>query len=941
MLRFLMRILGIKRGEGRFTAWMFIYVFLLIASLMIFKPVSTSLFLRHLGAEALPYVYMLVALISVLITPVYSKLSRVISLNRLIHSTFILSITSLIVIWFILQTDYSASWFLYFFYTLVSLLSIIITSQFWLLASYVVDARQAKRLFGTIGAGGIAGGIFGGYLTRFLAPLPGIGTVNLIWACILFLIICEVLASLLWRYYAQGKFRERMRQFSRKSREETKESNPLSIILRSRHLLFLSLMVGISVLVAKMVDYSFNAVAVHANQGDDLTAFLGFWMSNLSVLSLLIQLVVTGRVLKHAGVITSLFFLPLGILAGAAAVFLFPQSLTAAVLMKVSDGGFKQSIHKSGMELLTLPIPAKSKNQTKAFIDVTVDSIATGISGVLLIAITAFSGVPLQIISVVVAIMILVWIVLIYLTRPEYINSFRQALEKRSIQLDVETVNLQDATVLKSITNVLEGTNERQILFILDLIENSPNSVFAPYLENLLEFPSDAVQLKTLQVLAAYPSSDVTDKISHMVTSDYAELRIESIRYTCLRAENQLETFTGFFYNEDLKIASAAILAFAREKKENASLHHMLDLNYVLETVFKGQSETANEEEKRIIMVCAAQTIGLDYSSVYAEYLFQLLKSDDTDTLRESIISAGTTHDPQFIPALIHHLKTRNVRRYARQALAEYGDAILPELSAMMKNDEVDLIVRLEIPKILTLIGTQKVVDELIASIGAVQYKVKYAIYSALHDLKRQYALLKFNTRLIEKTVQDEISEYYALKAYLYTLDNENNIEMMSNDEKSSLFLLMKTLREMSDECFHQVFTLLGIRYSPTDLNNVYFALKSNDSEKRANAFEYLDNVANNRIKNILFPILEEKTLEQLIATMNSNIPVHIPNVEDSLQGILSGKNDWLKVCALFYIAECKHEAYRDSAKQLYKSKDRLVRETAQFAMAKLDTVPS
>ena len=50
--------------------------------------------------------------------------------------------------------------------------------QAWSFASSVFDARQARRLFGVIGAGASAGAIVGGLLARELARR--IGTVNLL-----------------------------------------------------------------------------------------------------------------------------------------------------------------------------------------------------------------------------------------------------------------------------------------------------------------------------------------------------------------------------------------------------------------------------------------------------------------------------------------------------------------------------------------------------------------------------------------------------------------------------------------------------------------------------------------------------------------------------------------------------------------------------------------
>lgn len=80
-------------------------------------------------------------------------------------------------------------WILYIFYVLVAIFAVISSSQFWIFANLIFNAREAKRLFGLIGAGAIAGGIFGGYLTNFLAPI--IRSENLIFFLTWWIIIFE------------------------------------------------------------------------------------------------------------------------------------------------------------------------------------------------------------------------------------------------------------------------------------------------------------------------------------------------------------------------------------------------------------------------------------------------------------------------------------------------------------------------------------------------------------------------------------------------------------------------------------------------------------------------------------------------------------------------------------------------------------------------------
>ena len=56
------KIFGIYDGEGQKVALMFSYIFLIIASLLIVKPVRNSLFITHFGVSQLPYAFISVAI---------------------------------------------------------------------------------------------------------------------------------------------------------------------------------------------------------------------------------------------------------------------------------------------------------------------------------------------------------------------------------------------------------------------------------------------------------------------------------------------------------------------------------------------------------------------------------------------------------------------------------------------------------------------------------------------------------------------------------------------------------------------------------------------------------------------------------------------------------------------------------------------------------------
>jgi AAA family ATP:ADP antiporter len=122
------------------------------------------------------------------------------------------------------------------------------------------------------------------------------------------------------------------------------------------------------------VEFQFSAIAAkHIQDPERLTAFFGFWFSTANALSFGIQLLLTQRIVSFLGVGRSLFILPVGLIAGTAAVLKAPV-LWAGTTLKVMEISLKQSINKAATELLILPVPMAVKSQAKTYIDIFVDT---------------------------------------------------------------------------------------------------------------------------------------------------------------------------------------------------------------------------------------------------------------------------------------------------------------------------------------------------------------------------------------------------------------------------------------------------------------------------------------------------------------------------------------------------------------------------------------
>ena len=462
MTGLLRRLFDLREGDGLKASLMFSYGMLIIATVVILKSVSNSLFVDSQGAGKLPYVFMLVALFSALVASLYGRYSKKIRLNRLIMWTFVFSIACMGVFWLLFHFPGQKAWIFYAFYTWVVIFSVITGSQFWLLANDIYDAREAKRIFGFIGAGAIIGGIGGGMLTNIL--VPHLGTRNLMFIGASLLLVCLLVVVRIRRISAGDPHKRRRRTGEKDAGKTRSSENPVKLILNSRHLTFLAGIICVGVLAANLADYQYRILAERAFvENDALTAFFGLMQSLVNVFALVIQLLLTSRVMKKLGVTASLFFLPLGLMAGAVGILISP-ALWSAVIIKLSDGGLKHSMNRAGLELLYLPIPPETKKKAKTFIDVFLKNLAKGAAGLGLIGLTVWLGLTLRHISLVLIALIIVWCYLLLRVKREYVDSFRQAIEKRTIDPDQQSLNLEDASLLSGFQEVLEGSSERQIL---------------------------------------------------------------------------------------------------------------------------------------------------------------------------------------------------------------------------------------------------------------------------------------------------------------------------------------------------------------------------------------------------------------------------------------------------------------------------------------------
>jgi ATP:ADP antiporter, AAA family len=874
---------------------------LVMASLYVLKPARNALFLDQLGVAQLPYVLMLVALIGGGVAAVFTRLTRLVRLDRLILGTFLFLMTNLLGFWLLLP--YGWGWSFYLFYVWVNLYGLMATSLLWLLAGVIFNPREARRLFGLIGSAGIAGAIVGGAFTSWVVTL--VGTENLLLVCV------GLLGGgllLLLRVRSGGEV---------SPREEKKSSGALADIGRSDLLQLLGSMAALTAVVAAVIDVQFNDIVDRAFADKDAkTAFFGQFFAYLSGFAFLFQIWCTPRILRSLGVVSALLFLPLSMALGSVAV-LFVPGLAAGILLKIGDGGFRHSLHKSAVEILFLPISAAVKQRTKVLLDTTVDNLATGVGALLVLVLTAVLGVSYQHLGLVSLALVGLWVGLVIRGRGAYVDAFRQALDRRAIDLGELTVEIDEAAALDSLVASLDSGNERQVVYALDMLISVRSRRLAAAVRPLLQHPAAEVRQKSIRVLCNQAEALPIDEIEGLLQDEVLEVRVEALYCMCRQEEGAEMRLREALQSGDPKLRSAAVGCIAAHGAEEGEL---VDGEFVEELL----ADLSAEGEDNRVQV--ARILGNLDRPEWRLYLRQLLEDSSPRVVEQAIGSLGAIRDPEQIDWLLDRLGDRRLRRAARQALAAYGPAALPALRACLLDKRIDPVIRTGVTRVLSDICSQEAVDLLLEDLDAASPWLEHLMIKSLSRLRRVGGGLVFDPRRVEEILARQMEAYYQLFEGLQLYQ--------SVDGEAPLQLLQKVLGEKQAQVQERIFRLLGLLYPPQDMHRAYLGLVSGQARLRASALEFLDNVLQRRVKEQLLPLLDPPTAESALAYGEELFGHRLQKRERALEWLLGNRDSWLRACAAYSAIEAGSEAQIELVRRAVGDSNGMVREAAERVLS-------
>jgi ATP:ADP antiporter, AAA family len=915
MTRSIEHALNLRPGELWRGIPLFAYLFLVMASYVTGRVVRDSLFLSRFPAVQLPYVDIGTAFAVGIVIAVYISVGHRCSLRNLLLGSLMLFASNCLLLW-VLARFRPVSWLYPTIYVWVGIFGVLATTQVWALANHVLTTREARRVFGLVAGGAIAGGIFAGFFSKVAAK--AFGAESLLLGMAIFLSVCPVLVVIIWRQHQEAVA-------GTEPAEEAAEPEPqnllhsVKLVFSSAYLRAIAVVIWTSSFVTAVIGWQFKAIAKEFIPAKDhLAAFFGDFTFYAGILALLVQLLLTSRFLRRFGIGLALFTLPVALLV-TSGYMLLAGTLFAAVFLRGSDWVWRYSIDKSAVELLYLPLPSRVKFQVKWFIDTVIWRMGDGLAGLTVLLFAVYLRLTARQMSWVGLVLVGGWLTAAWVARCQYLTTLTASMREHRLEADHAVAAVLDRSTIEVLAANLSASDPSEILYALGVFESGQHQASHPAIRDLLNHPAPEVRKKAISILAAARDKTVLPRMEALLQDASLDVRTEALLYLSHFAHvDPLDRIQelGDFADFSIRSAMAAFLARPGEAQNLEAARHLL-VTMVAEA---GPEGTRTRME-------AARLLGI-LPDDFGPLLSQLLADADVEVVREAVRSVGQVRKRRLVPELLEHLADPRLAPDVTDVLARFGDSIVGNLRDCMTDPTTSRAVKYEISTVLGNIGTQAASHTLMEHLLDSDASFRLRILSASNNLHRRHPELKCDTQMLETALAAEILGHYRSYQIVARLNT-----LAENDQAVG-----EALSESMKLEIKRVFLLLELLYPYRDFSTAYISLQSKSITVHDNALEFLDTVLKGQLREILVPLLDGKvTATERASIADRLVPVRIENSEQAAAALVASDDPWLRSCGVYAIGALGLNSLFDGLNRCLMDPDPLVRETARLAKSRLE----
>jgi len=385
-------LFNLRRGELAPVLIAGAFFFCILTALMMLRPARDALGMER-GIDSVRWLFIGTALVTLAVNPLFGWLVARLRRLHFISATYVFFALSLVGFWSLLAFAPGAVGARsgQVFYVWFSVFNLFVTMVFWALLADRFSSDQGRRLFALIAVGGTLGAIFGPWLASRLAePL---GTPNLLLIAAGFLLLAVGLAwALVHVRPDHGALRaDDAGPAATIAQEEHRIGGSawagLRAVFASPYLMGIAGYVLTMTIVATFIYFTrLQMVAAAESDLDARTSLLGnidMW-TQLAVL--LLQLTLTGHIIRRFGLGFALAALPVATALGFVGLAIY-GSFALLILLEAMNRAVQRGLTRPAREALFTVIGREDKYKAKAFIDTFVyragDVVGAQVEGVL------------------------------------------------------------------------------------------------------------------------------------------------------------------------------------------------------------------------------------------------------------------------------------------------------------------------------------------------------------------------------------------------------------------------------------------------------------------------------------------------------------------------------------------------------------------------------
>jgi ATP:ADP antiporter, AAA family len=875
-------VLAVRPEERRGTVAAFLTIFGTLAAHTLLETARDALFLARLPASRLAVVYLLIALAAVGLAQApwgRRRASGAFALSRLLGAGGAVTFG----FWALGRGQGTVE--LYALYVWTGVLGSLTVLQFWMTLGDLYTPTQAKRLYRLVWTGSLLGATAGALSARLLAGVAPASTLVLAAAAVLLL-------TALGPALALGRAE---RGSTVRPRGAGSLAEGLGVLKGDAYVRSLAVLVLVSTAALTLGDYVFKSAVARAVPAADLGAFFGGVYAVLNLLALVAQVVIGGWLFRAIGLHRVLWILPAFVFLGAAGVAL-GGGLVAALLLKGADGALRNSLHRTGSELLYLPLADAVRARVKPLIDVVGQRGGQALASLLILSESVLARGDVVLAGAAAAVS-LVWIAWISDLKALYLDVFRAALREGTLRPAVDLPPV-DLVSLETLFGALNSADDHEVLAAIDLLAAEGRTRLVPAL--ILYHPSARVVLRALDLFGQEGRTDFLTVAERLAGHSDPEVRAAALRgRTRVRPEEA--ALRAAVDDASPLVRATAVAGLVAGGWEGQEAHAALDR--LLED---GGAETS---------LALAHAIAAQPSPAFEGVLLRLADGPSDAVLVAVARAMGTLRLPRFLPALLALLGRHEVRAEARAALVAYGEDGLAFLDAALSDHAMPVELRRHLPRSISLFEPPRAAAVLERHLltepsGAVRYRI-------LRGMNRLAGLpgVELDAGLLGQAVEATAQGVLRVVHWRFVL--ERGAKERTERATAGHELLVQLLRDKEEQAIERLLRLLALLHRGEDLKRIHRGLRASDPRARASSLELLENLLPVPLREPVLALVDGSPDETRLARARSQYAPAPLGYDDVVALILEQGGESLRCVAVYHVGELRLVALRPRLERL------------------------